>query len=175
MRETLRPLPPAYVRGDHPFNAESSTTHLEESLSLRSGEEEDLPPYSRTDPLATAPKPTVEAENASSATQWQSDLNTDDPGRWLPRRRSEERENEDDLEASNVQGEAVLITTGRVPGDIGFARSVYGSNPESIQPSKRRRKGCGRCCQCSLICWLFWLFWVVVIAVSAGVAAAQVF
>ncbi|SMR55036.1 unnamed protein product [Zymoseptoria tritici ST99CH_1A5] len=55
MRDTLRPLPPAYIRGDYP---DLSTPSEEVPRShLLEEEEEALPAYSRNDPLAEAPLP----------------------------------------------------------------------------------------------------------------------
>lgn len=59
MRESLRRLPPAYVRGSYPNRSEESLPlpprSEEERLPFHQNErreEEDLPPYSKADPLA---------------------------------------------------------------------------------------------------------------------------
>lgn len=97
MRESLRPLPPAYVRRDGDYSPPRNAVLVPFHRA-----EEDLPPYSRTDPLAGALKPvepevqTTEGRLGLSSASWETDVAGDRD--WYPSRgsRIEVSEEEDD-------------------------------------------------------------------------------
>jgi hypothetical protein len=177
MRETLRPLPPAYIRGDYPDIPAPAPAEGTSTLQPQH-EDEALPPYSRTDPLAT-PAPAVTPELSSEEILAEARAITE---RWFTpsiRReaRSQTEEDDDAIEVSSFRRVGDLEAAVHVPKidsptlpEVG-AFTAEASNIQHSRSSRPRRKWTNCCCcQCGIVGWVFWMFWVVVIAICAGVA-----
>lgn len=100
MRESLRRLPPAYVRGSYPNRSAESLPLPRRTEETRrpncQDEEEDLPPYSKADPLADDGAHSIASANHTGG---EAGTGSRAPGSnnqqfWVPRRDSSGEEEE---------------------------------------------------------------------------------